>query len=550
MYKFFFKRFFDICISFIALFCLSPILLIISVWLYFANEGAGIFFLQERPGKKSKDFKIIKFKTMTDKCDSSGVLLPDELRITKIGNFIRKTSIDELPQLINVLLGDMSLIGPRPLSLVYLSFYTPEQARRHEVRPGITGWAQVHSRNALVLSKKFQYDVWYVDNCSFLLDLKILFKTIKKVFSKEDVGGGTDVMKDIDDLHISEKLLKYGSDYHYITNYKKGKSIFSDYPDANYYANGRQGLIDLINYHQFKRIWMPAYFCYEIIESIRKHCHIEVAFYNDFPGNLHDSKVINEIKFQKEDVLLRMNYFGMRVWRDNSEIETPVIEDHSHCLIGDWAANSNADWCIASLRKTLPIAEGGILWSPKKLVLPQPPIQTSENISLAMTRLKAMKLKTSYLEGTNKDRDYLRKLYVKTENEFDDLPISLISDDSMKIIKELDVDDWYYRKSNNWNYLSKLFFPDTIKILQPEDKKCTMFSLVLLFTSHKDREIVRNSLIKRQCVYPAVLWNINPGRSEQIRNISDTMLSIHCDARYDHDLDDLGKRILNATEII
>ena len=172
MYKHFFKRFLDFVISLLAIICLSPILLVIIVWLHFANKGAGVFFFHERPGKDAKLFKVIKFKSMTDERDAEGNLLPNERRITAAGKFVRKTSIDELPQLFNVLKGDMSLIGPRPLVPRYLELYNQEQMRRHEVRPGITGWAQVNGRNSISWTKKFEYDVWYVDHCSFILDIK------------------------------------------------------------------------------------------------------------------------------------------------------------------------------------------------------------------------------------------------------------------------------------------------------------------------------------------------------------------------------------------
>lgn len=190
MYKSFFKRLFDFVISLIAVVCISPILLVFIVLLHFANKGAGVFFYQERPGKDGKLFKVIKFKSMTDERDADGVLLPNDKRVTPIGLFIRKFSIDELPQLINVLKGDMSLIGPRPLLKRYLELYTPEQARRHEVRPGLTGWAQVNGRNNITWGEKFMFDVWYVDNCSFLLDIKIIIKTLKSVF----VGKGVSVV--------------------------------------------------------------------------------------------------------------------------------------------------------------------------------------------------------------------------------------------------------------------------------------------------------------------------------------------------------------------
>ncbi len=188
MYQHFFKRLIDFTIVLIALLCIWPILLIITIWLHFANKGAGAFFMQERPGKNGKIFKVIKFKTMTDERDADGNLLPDVDRLTKVGKFVRSTSIDELPQLFNVLKGDMALIGPRPLLPQYLPLYNKVQARRHNVRPGITGWAQVNGRNAISWTKKFELDVWYVDHLSFLLDLKIIFLTIKKVFVREGIS--------------------------------------------------------------------------------------------------------------------------------------------------------------------------------------------------------------------------------------------------------------------------------------------------------------------------------------------------------------------------
>lgn len=188
MYRRFFKRFLDFWIALIALICLSPVLLVVTIWLHFANKGARAFFLQERPGKDAKIFKIIKFKTMTDERDGDGKLLPDAQRLTKVGKFVRSTSIDELPQLINVLKGDMALIGPRPLLTKYLPLYSPEQARRHEVRPGITGWAQCHGRNAITWTEKFRLDVWYVDHCTLKTDLKVIFTTINKVLRRADIS--------------------------------------------------------------------------------------------------------------------------------------------------------------------------------------------------------------------------------------------------------------------------------------------------------------------------------------------------------------------------
>lgn len=208
MYKRYIKRLLDFSIVLVALLIIWPVLLCITIWLHFANKGAGAFFTQERPGKDGKIFKVIKFKTMTDERGADGNLLPDADRLTRVGRFVRSTSIDELPQLINVLKGDMSLIGPRPLTPIYLKLFDDFQKRRMEVRPGITGWAQVNGRNHCKLSKKFEYDVWYVDNVSLLLDIKIIWMTIMNVLKRTDVGEGASDMKDIDDLGFLPKVLE------------------------------------------------------------------------------------------------------------------------------------------------------------------------------------------------------------------------------------------------------------------------------------------------------------------------------------------------------
>jgi len=215
MYKHFFKRVFDFCISLVALIVISPILLVITIWLHFANKGAGAFFTQPRPGKNGRIFKMIKFKSMTDERDANGKLLPDQQRLTKAGRFVRSTSIDELPQLINILKGDMSLIGPRPLYVRYIPYYTKEENRRHEVRPGITGWAQIHGRKSITWTDKLKLDVEYVDKCSFLMDCRIVWQTIIKVLKREDVGVAT-----------------------------SGTNDFNDYREREWAAMGRQDLID------------------------------------------------------------------------------------------------------------------------------------------------------------------------------------------------------------------------------------------------------------------------------------------------------------------
>ena len=199
IYKSYIKRILDFIISLLALLLLLPVLLCLTVWLHFSNKGAGVFFLQERPGKDGKIFKVIKFKTMPDQRDADGNLLPDADRLTDVGRLVRSTSLDELPQLINVLKGDMSLIGPRPLLVQYLSLYSDEQMRRHEVRPGITGWAQSHGRNSISWTEKFNLDIWYVDHLSLMVDIRIIFITVKKVFLREGIHSDNNVtMEDFD----------------------------------------------------------------------------------------------------------------------------------------------------------------------------------------------------------------------------------------------------------------------------------------------------------------------------------------------------------------
>ena len=208
MYKHFFKRVLSFLGAFLGLLLLGWLILIVMVFLHFANKGAGACFTQERPGKDAKIYKVIKFKTMTDERDAEGNLLPDAQRLTRVGKVVRSLSIDELPQLINILKGDMALIGPRPLLPEYLWVFGDFQKRRMEVRPGISGWAQVHGRNHLKLSKKFEYDVWYVDHCSLWLDIKIIWLTVINVLKRSDVGEGNADMKDIDDLGYLPRIMK------------------------------------------------------------------------------------------------------------------------------------------------------------------------------------------------------------------------------------------------------------------------------------------------------------------------------------------------------
>jgi len=272
---------------------------------------------------------------------------------------------------------------------------------------------------------------------------------------------------------------------------------------------------------------MPAYFCYEVMESIR-NTGIEILLYADYP-NAYDVSLIENIDFQEGDVLFRVNFFGLRNYRSNKYIYVPVIEDHTHDLLGRWALYSDADWCIASLRKTYPIAGGGILWSPKGHPLPacKP---TEANLQMTELRWKAMDMKRDYLMGGNIKKDEFRKLYVETEELMESIPLSSMDNRALSFIDSWDINAWYNAKKRNWNLLKKRL-PSNVYCLIPEDESCIPFSLALLLDNRAERDKFRMKLIENH-VYPAVLWNVPEDSIEEISDFSQRMISIHCDGRY------------------
>lgn len=335
-------------------------------------------------------------------------------------------------------------------------------------------------------------------------------------------------------------MKEFGSDFHYIQDLKESDTEYLLPSDARFYVNGRQAIQDLISFKKWKRIWMPEYFCYEIIGSI-KETGIEVDFYYDNPSII-EKDAISSIPFQDGDVLFRMNYFGLRTKRDNSKIIVPVIEDHSHDLIGEWAKKSNADWCIASLRKSLPIADGGILWSPKKHKLPETVSPTNESNALAALRYSAMRNKTNYLEGFPMLKDKFLNLFNKTEEGFETLPISGISSDSYRIVSTMDIKGWYEKRKNNWLHLSQISHLK-VELLQPEYSDFYPFSFIIKFNNKGNRDLVRAELISKK-VYPSILWNIPNTQSSEIVEFGDTCLSIHCDGRYNEDDIQILKKLI------
>lgn len=330
-------------------------------------------------------------------------------------------------------------------------------------------------------------------------------------------------------------MKEFGSDFHFIDSYNKGGKILSDfYLSANYYADGRQALIHLYRSQGWERLWMPEYFCYDVIQSL-KDAGLNLVFYTDLPDNKGDNDTLCAIHkkglFRHTDAVLRVNYFGLRSYRSSEELSVAaVIEDHTHDLIGGWAQKSTADWCVAALRKTLPIPEGGILWSPKGLALPEEPKLFEKNEEIASIRWQAMELKSYYIAGEKIEKSAFRPGYVETEVFFDTCDVCALDERSKEYLDSFDIVSWYQKKQENWVLLSDIKHTD-VKVLKPENSQCYPFSLVLVFSSRDKRDGVRKALIDK-CVYPAILWNIPAPVDDDVFMISNNILSIHCDARY------------------
>lgn len=324
-------------------------------------------------------------------------------------------------------------------------------------------------------------------------------------------------------------MKEFGSDFHYLPIQDSSVRTIADYyPDAAYYAVGRHALIDLYKKAGWNSLWVPEYFCHVVLASLEK-AGIKLKFYQDTPLADERDRVLS-LPYEKGDALLRVNYFGLRSRRYNDDIPVPVIEDHTHDLIGDWAINSDADWCIASLRKTLPLAEGGILWSPKGNKLQDGLALSPENAQLASIRWEAMKKKSLYLEDEIDDKNEFRPDMLSTEEQIDGISVSAIDDESLSYIKQFDIDRWYGLKRENREILKNVQFKH-VAVLEPENSKCTPFSLTLLFDTATMRNDFRKYLIDHS-VYPAILWDIPQSYSSDAIDFSKRMLSIHCDARY------------------
>ena len=327
-------------------------------------------------------------------------------------------------------------------------------------------------------------------------------------------------------------MKEFGSDFHHIVPQGSGENTLRDFfPSANYYADGRQALIDLYRSQGWQRLWVPEYFCYDVIASL-KEGGLELRFYADYPGNddnANDNDNLN-VKFMVGDAILRVNYFGTRGYRSPEKLNIPVVEDHTHDLIGSWVINSHADWCIASLRKSLPVPEGGMLWSPVGLKLPKAPEVSEGNEKIAAIRWEAMKLKARYLAGEDVEKQVFRAGFVDTEEYFDRAEVCALDAGSQAFLRSFDIRDWYNRKRENWELLCDIK-TEGVRILRPENMGCYPFSLILVFMTGDERNRVRKALIEKQ-IYPAILWNVPSPTEGEVFKMSNGMLSIHCDARF------------------
>jgi len=330
-------------------------------------------------------------------------------------------------------------------------------------------------------------------------------------------------------------MKEFGSDFHFIDSFSSKRAHLTDvYHNAVLLADGRQCIVALIRQYGWKRMWMPDYFCYEVITTIVEQTGITMMYYPDLPGG-DDGKVLEALPYQESDVLFRVNYFGMRNFRSNKSVPVPVIEDHSHDLLGRWALYSDADWCIASLRKSMPLPEGGMMWSPKGHQLTIELNSSEENEKIAAIRWEGMEMKKDYLEGGDVSKEDFRRRYTETEEWFDTAEPSLIDERSrMVVAEELDINSWLRAKRRNWEILKELTEQEHCDILVPEHESCTMFSLVVLLEDKYQRDKVRRQLIASS-VYPAILWAVPDDASAEAKDISNRMLSIHCDGRYAKD---------------
>lgn len=540
------KRFFDICVALFGLIIVSPVIVVVSILVYF-KLGSPILFKQKRPGKGGRIFSMYKYRTMSNARDEHGDLLPDSQRLTKFGKILRSSSLDELPGLINVLNGDMSLVGPRPLSIHYLPYYNSFEQRRHNVRPGLTGLSQISGRNNLPWKERFKLDVEYASDYSLSLDLRILLQTMKKVFLKDgvQVRGTTKVSSfnvertieiEVNNMTTNEIGSHFWLEYKNETNENSNQNIFDIKKSTNYLYtfSGRSAislaLKDIMQNQNIKSVYMPDYSCISMIQPFLD-LNIEIEYYSVkyVEGRLKYSVD----KTKNPDIFFSMNYFGF----DNSENEywidymknkgSIIVEDITHCLFNEYVYSESSDYVVASLRKWLPVPSGGLLYKQSGELKYTP----NENSNSAVEKkLQAMQLKREFIEGVEVDKEEYLRLFAEFENNLIRFKDNLKIDDISKSI--IENYDYHLQKSirrRNAQFIYDNLKSNEIKFLFPKpdfNETTPIFVPILLETEKRDS--LRKWLISNN-VYLPVHWSEIMGNNCEIKSRE---LSIVCDQRY------------------
>lgn len=549
-YKKFVKRPMDFILSGLAIIVLSPILGL-SALLVRIKLGSPVLFKQARPGKNEKIFYLYKFRSMTNAVDKDGKLLPDSERLTKFGKLLRKTSIDELPELINILKGDMSIVGPRPLSVYYLPHYGKEAKRRHEVQPGLTGLAQVNGRNNLEWDKRFELDVEYVNNVTFWNDVKIIFNTAAKVLKAADISvRGTSKVYDFGTYNrIKEESseVKMGmldmsyseiGSYFWLTDEQvcdnaNNSDFLPKVSDEAYTFSGRTAieiaLKNIMTYKQVKRVYVPSYCCISMLQSFYDN-DIKVDFYS---VKVNNGAVIYNIDENKDcDIILYMNYFGMKGSDVSSKISAmknkgvTVIEDITHSMFNEDAYLSCSDYLVSSLRKWMAIPTGGWIGKISGSLSVKPNLVSNKTVK---DKIAGMKMKYDYLCGSNIEKESYIQINSKFDNDLIHVDRMLMIDDlSYKIIKSADIEAIKNRRKKNSEILKNgLAEIDVIELPDIDFEKNTPLYYPI-FLKNEDRDSLRSYLIQFG-IYCPVHWPEVMGAEIGIR---ENELSLICDQRY------------------
>lgn len=552
LYKSYFKRTFDIVLSSLAIICLSPLLALIAL-LVRVKLGSPILFKQPRPGKNEKIFYLYKFRSMTNSTDKNGKLLPDKDRLTKFGKFLRKSSIDELPELFNIIKGDMSIVGPRPLSMYYLQYLNTKEKKRHEVRPGLTGLAQINGRNNITWDNKYRYDIVYTETISLFKDLKIIYETVAKVFKGSGITTRDDnnILKNFTSFRIvTEETeipeMKNESSYGEIGSYfwlepqsDKNSNDLSWLPqteDSSFTYSGRNAIAlaldDILKHQKIKKAYIPSYCCISMLQYFIKY-EIKYEFYDITfrDGNFHYNIPEN---LNEGEIFLIMSYFGLDIHRVNSLIsqlkkkKLIVVEDITHSLFSLNGFSTESDYLVTSLRKWFPVPCGGWIGKLRGNLTYKPSLPSNDAVE---GKIEGMKEKYEYISGKEiKKEDFLIK-NAKFDGELakavEELEIDSLS---LGIITYSDIDNIIKKRKSNCKILIDGLRNKYSDIIVPDIDLNSVTPLFLpIFLEIEKRDNLRNYLINKG-IYCPIHWPEVMGAKPGIR---ENELSLICDQRYD-----------------